>query len=77
MLIRLTPNAPVFSMGNMSHSSTTFSAVIRSSNDRRVVLAESVDWHTKRDAEILGVAELARGGWTRLESGVLCIEERS
>jgi hypothetical protein len=61
----------------MTHSSTTFSAVIRSSNDRRVVLAESADWHTKHDAEVLGVAELARSGWTNLSVGVLCIEERA
>lgn len=52
----------------------TYAAVIRSSSDARRVLAESPDWNTRRDAEILGARELADKGWAKI--GVLCIEER-
>lgn len=56
----------------------TYRAVMRSSNDRRRVLAESGGWATRQDAEILGVNQLRAVGWLckRDQSqAVLCIEE--
>jgi len=64
----------------MSAISITFSAVIRSSGDSRRILAESGNWHTRKDAEILGVRDLMSEGWMTGRDrslGILCIEERA